>query len=79
MLEFTKRECVNEYSVWCTEEDDLVGELWYDEEKGWHFSSFEDDTGYHINDLLAFRSRVCSGGIWFSGDGIRPTTFYHRI
>ena len=25
MLEFTKRECENEYSVWCTEEDDLVG------------------------------------------------------
>lgn len=34
MLEFTKRECVNEYSVWCTEEDDLVGKLWYNEEKG---------------------------------------------
>ena len=25
MLEFTKRECENEYSVWCMEEDDLVG------------------------------------------------------
>ena len=34
MLEFTKREYANEYSVWCTEEDDLVGELWYDKEKG---------------------------------------------
>ena len=24
MLEFTKREYANEYSVWCMEEDDLV-------------------------------------------------------
>ena len=58
MLEFTKRECVNEYSVWCTEEDDLVGKLWYNEEKGWHFSSFEYGTGYHINDLQDILNKV---------------------
>lgn len=58
MLEFTKRECVNEYSVWCTEEDDLVGELWYDEEDGWHFSSFEYGIGYHINDLQDILNKV---------------------
>lgn len=58
MLEFTKRECENEYSVWCTEEDDLVGELWYDEEKGWHLSSFEYGTGYHINDLQDVINKV---------------------
>ena len=58
MLEFTKREYENEYSVWCTEEDDLVGELWYDEEDGWHFSSFEDVIGYHINDLQDILNKV---------------------
>ena len=58
MLEFTKREYANEYSVWCTEADDLVGELWYDKEKGWHFASFEDDTGYHINDLQDIINKV---------------------
>ena len=58
MLEFTKRECVNEYSVWCTEEDDLVGELWYDEEKGWHFSSYTYEVGYHINDLQEIVNKV---------------------
>ena len=58
MLEFTKRECVNEYSVWCTEEDDLVGELWYDKEKGWHFASFDYCTGYHINDLQDILNKV---------------------
>lgn len=58
MLEFTKREYENEYSVWCTEEDDLVGELWYDKEKGWHFSSFECGTGYHINDLQDVINKV---------------------
>lgn len=58
MLEFTKREYANEYSVWCTEEDDLVGELWYDEEKGWHFSSFVDDTSYHIDDLHDIINKV---------------------
>ena len=58
MLEFTKREYANEYSVWCTEEDGLVGELWYDEEKGWHFSSFDDDIGYHINDLHDILNKV---------------------
>ena len=58
MLEFTKRECVNEYSVWCTEEDDLVGELWYDEEKGWHFSSYDYEVGYHINDLQEIVNKV---------------------
>ena len=58
MLKFTKREYANEYSVWCTEEDDLVGELWYDEEKGWHLSSFEYGTGYHINDLQDIINKV---------------------
>lgn len=58
MLKFTKREYENEYSVWCTEEDDFVGELWYGEEKGWHFSSFEYGTGYHINDLQDVINKV---------------------
>ena len=58
MLEFTKREYANEYSVWCTEEDDFVGELWYGGEKGWHFSSFDDDAGYHINDLQDIVNKV---------------------
>jgi hypothetical protein len=71
MLEFTKREYANEYSVWCTEEDGLVGELWYDKEKGWHFASFEYDAGYHINDLqdiinkvneLNYFVKYCGGG-----------------
>lgn len=58
MLEFTKREYENEYSVWCTEEDDLVGELWYDEEKGWHFSAYTYEVGYHINDLQEIVNKV---------------------
>ena len=58
MIEFTKREYANEYSVWCTEEEYLVGELWYDEEDGWHFSSFDDETGYHINDLQDILNKV---------------------
>lgn len=71
MLEFTKREYKNEYSVWCTEEDDFVGELWYNEEEGWHFSSFESDMGYHIGGLqeiidkvreLNYFVKYCGGG-----------------
>lgn len=58
MLEFTKREYANEYSVWCTEENGLVGELWYDEEKGWHFSSYAYEVGYHINDLQEIVNKV---------------------
>ena len=58
MLEFTKREYENEYSVWCTEEYDLVGELWYDEEKGWHFSAYAYEVGYHINDLQEIVNKV---------------------
>lgn len=58
MLEFTKREYANEYSVWCTEEDDLVGELWCDGEKGWHFSSYDYEVGYHINDLQEIVNKV---------------------
>ena len=58
MLEFTKREYANEYSVWCTEADDLVGELWYDEEKGWHFSIYTYEVGYHINDLQEIVNKV---------------------
>lgn len=58
MLEFTKRECVNEYSVRFTDDDDPVGELWYNEEKGWHFSSFESDMGYHIDSLQEIIDKV---------------------
>ena len=44
--------------MWCTEEDDLVGELWWDEEKGWHLSSYDYEVGYHINDLQEIVNKV---------------------
>ena len=58
MLEFRKMELVNEYGIWDSSCDNYIGEFWFCEDDGWHFSLYEEDTGISISEMKILVSKM---------------------